>query len=171
MVLQFKVWRLQWEKRGGRDKTTKDRTLVLVLRDKDGKIRKIASNITDQSHLEKWYEKYNIGERLERLLKSRKLKLQVRKTKDRIRERGFTHSMSLYGIWVNPKTGERGYRRYEIFKAYKWMPDEVAFLHDFFKTHIPKSPAGVFVFHDGSLFIDEKDELTKFGKHKPKRTT
>ena len=167
MVLQFKVWRLQWERRGGRDKATGERMKILVLRDKDGKIRKIARNKTDQVRLESWYEKYNIGERLEKLLKSRKMKLHVRKIKDRIRKRGFTHQMSLYGIWVDPTTGERGYRRYEIFKAGKWTRDEVAFLHDFFKTHIPKSPAGVFVFHNGSLLVDEKDELTKFDKHQP----
>lgn len=120
--------------------------------------------------LRKWYEKYNMKERLDTLLATRKLKEHVRKVKARIRRRGFKYQMSFYGIWKNPANGERGYRRYEVFKAEKWTPDEVGFIHDFFKTHVPKSRAGLFVFHGGSLYADEKDGMTAFGKHKPERT-
>jgi hypothetical protein len=54
-----------------------------------------------------------------------------------------------------------------VFKADKWNPDEVAMLHDFFQTHVPKSRAGVFVYHDQRLFIDEEDGMTRFGRTQP----
>jgi hypothetical protein len=144
---------------------------LLVLRDKSGKIREIARDDNDKARLTKWYEKYNMKERLERLLETRALKEHVRKVKQRIRRRGFTYQISLYGITKNPKTGVRQYRRYEIFKAYKWTPDEVGFMHDFFKSHVPVSKAGLFIYHEGKLYVDEKDELTKFGRNQSKRTS
>jgi uncharacterized protein YPO0396 len=162
MVLKFKVWRLQWENRG-----PKDNRRVLCLRDKKGILRKVAKTALEQSRLTKWYERYNIGERLENLVESRKLKEHIRKLKARIRRKGFKFQISLYGVWRNPRTGVRRYQRYEIFKATKWPPDEVAMIHDYFKTHVPENKAGVFVYHDQKLFIDDKDELTKLDRHQP----
>jgi hypothetical protein len=159
MVLKFKVWRLQWEKRG-----PKGNREILVLRDKKGRIRRCAKTGEDQALIRKWYERYNIAERLESLLATRKLKEHIRRVKQRVRKRGFTFQISFYGIWVDPTTGKRGYRRYEVFKAEKWRPDEVAFLHDFLRTHVPQSKAGVFIFHDNKLMVEPTDELTQFDR-------
>lgn len=164
MVLAFKVWRLSWDNTGKINKETGKRTPVLVLRDKRGRIIKRADNVLDQASLKKWYEKYNMHERLESLIKSRKLKEAIRLTKRRVRTRGFKYQMSFYGITINEKTRRRQYRRYEVFKATPWLPDEAGFLHKFFKEHRPKSIAGVFILHNGSLFVDGKDELTKLAK-------
>lgn len=169
MVLQFKVWRISWEQSGKIDPETGKRKPVLVLRDKRGRVKVRAKNAIEQARLTKWYERYNQKERLESLLESRKLKETVRLAKRRIRARGFKFQMSFYGITINAKTKKRQYRRYEIFKAYPWKPDEVAFMYDYLKAHVPLSKAGLFVFHNGSLFVDPKDELTKFGRDKPSR--
>ena len=154
MVLKFKVWRLQREKRKHGN--------VLVLRDKKGRVRKVAKTGIEKYQLTKWYEKYNMKEKLERLIVSVKLKENLKRVKRRIHRRGFRFQISMYGIFIHPKTKKREYRRYEIFKAYSWKPDEVAFLHDYLKTHVPESRAGIFVYHEGKLYVDEKDNLTKF---------
>jgi hypothetical protein len=165
MVLKFKVWRLCYEHRGKKLKRRKRRKLVVCLRDKNGVLRKVAKDAYEQAKMETWYEKYNIKERLETLLATKELKEHVRRVKQRIRKRGFVHQISLYGISKDPKTSERTYRRYEIFKANKWFQDEVAFIHAFFKAHVPLSRAGCFIFHDGKLFVDGKDKLTEFVKN------
>jgi hypothetical protein len=156
LVLAFKVWRIGWEKR--------KHGKVLVLRDKTGRIRKVAHDKLEESRLNRWYEKYNMKERLETLLDNKKLKQHVKRVKRRIRRKGFTHQISLYGNHVNPRTGRKTYRRYEIFHDDKWTQDEVAFIHQWFKTHVPKSRAGVFVFYQNKLYVDEKDELSKLAK-------
>lgn len=72
--------------------------------------------------------------------------------------------MSFYGIFIDPTTKKKSYRRYEVFHADKWKPDEVGMLHHFFMKHVPKSRAGVFVYHHDRLYVDEQDELTKLVK-------
>jgi hypothetical protein len=159
MVFQFKVWKIQWENRGPRTNRR-----VLCMRDRKGRLKKVAKTEDDQRKLRKWYEGYNIIERLETLIANRKLKAHITKIKEKVRARGFTHQMSLYGVFINPNNHKREYRRYEIFKAGKWLPDEVGFFHDYFLKHVPENKAGVFVFHNGKLFVDEEDTITKMIK-------
>ena len=161
------MWRLQ-EEQHIRKVTENGKTFlrhvpVLVRRDKDGHIRGIATTETDKKRARQWWEFYNVHERLETLLAVRKLKTHIRFVKRRIRKRGFTFQISTYGIYKDPQTGRRYYCRYEIFRADKWTQADVTAIHDIFKAHKPKSAAGCFIFHDGRLFIEPTDKVTRLG--------
>lgn len=163
MVLKFKVWRLQQERRTYHTKKKKKKYKVWCLRDKDGRIRKVARTPEAIYLLRKWYEAYNAESRLEQLLAVRKLKEHVRKIKQHVRARGFVKQLSIYGITKNQETGKRVYRRYEIFKAEKWTRQEVSSIHDFFKNSPPTSHAGIFIFFNNRFYVEEGDKVTQKG--------
>jgi hypothetical protein len=163
MVLKFKVWRLDWEKRSFKLKGKKHFHWRLVLRDKSGRIYRVAKNAYEEAKLQRRYEKYNEGAKLEQLLAVRRLKEHVRKVKAEVRRRGFRKQLSCYGIFADPKTKKRFYCRYEIFRHDAWTQQDVAGIHDFLKSHRPKSAAGVFIFHGNRLYVVAKDEVTQFG--------
>lgn len=167
MVLKFKVWRLQKElvtvpfsKETG---VKAHMEMKYVLRDKHGYRRKVAKTPEEEFLLLKWYEKYNVGKRLEQLLAVRRLKDHVRRIKASVRKRGFTKQLSIYGITKNVETGKRVYRRYEIFKAYPYTQYEVAALHRLFRGNPPRSQAGVFIYHNDKLYVVESDKVTTQG--------
>jgi len=167
LVLRFKVYRLQHEKRAryrkvhGRRKKFYIRRLVL--RDKLGWIHKEAKGKLEEYELRQWYVRYNRKKALEQLLAVRKLKEHIRRIKADVRRRGFVKQLSIYGITRNSKTKKRVYRRYEIFKAYPWTRTEVAAIHDFFKKSPPTSHAGVFIYHNDKLLIVGSDKVTVKG--------
>jgi hypothetical protein len=70
--------------------------------------------------------------------------------------------MVFWGIFRNPETGRREYRRTEVYKAFKWTRQEVARLYFFFKKQVSRSRGAVFAFHNDRLYLDEKDPLLKF---------
>jgi hypothetical protein len=155
MVLKFKVWRIGQQKFGSKN--------YLTLRDKEGRIRKVAKTPEEECSILTWYEKYSVGKRLEQLLAVRRLKDHVRRIKANVRKRGFTKQLSVYGITKNEETKQRHYRRYEIFKAYPYTREEVSALHDLFHEHPPKSQAGVFIYHNDKLYVVESDKVTTQG--------
>lgn len=173
MVLQFKVWRLKNERYvtsyshvwKGKRKTNKRVSDTygyrLVLRDKSGRIRKVAYTKEDKLKLRQWYEKYNRQERFDQLFKAREINEQARKIKAKIRKRGFKHQISFYGLYKNPKTEKKEYHRYEVFKADPFTQADVKVLHDLFKKNVPKSPAGLYMWHNSKLYVDQEDTLTR----------
>jgi hypothetical protein len=163
MVLKFKVWRLQPEKRVYTRKGKKKKYRVWCLRDKEGHIVRVARKPEDVYRLRKRYKKYNEEHKLEQLLAVRRLKDHVRRIKAGVRKRGFIKQLSIYGITKNKETGKRVYRRYEIFKAVQWTQQEVAAIHDFFKKSPPLSHAGIFIYHNDKLLIVEGDKITQKG--------
>lgn len=112
----------------------------LVLRDEHGKIRLVTKDPCQERKIT------TLGARI---------KLDP-KTCRSIMRRGFTHSIIHTGITRNRVTGERQYRRYQIFKADKWTRREVARTHTFFKRHLPKERIGFYILHDGNLYTIEK---------------
>jgi hypothetical protein len=161
MTCQFKVWKLKLETHVSRYKPEKIYETRLVLRDKNGRIRKVAHNENEAHTLQQWYEKYNREERLDTLLKTREIKKAVRKIKAKTRKRGFKYQLCIYGIYKNPKNGNREYRRYEIFKATPFTNWDGAKLTTFFKRNIPKSPAGVYIWHNQKLYVNRDDSTTR----------
>jgi hypothetical protein len=73
-----------------------------------------------------------------------------------IMRQGFKHSIICGGILRNAVTGEREYRRYQVFKADKWTRCEVGRIHTFFKKHVPKERIGFYVLHNGNLYMPEE---------------
>ena len=163
MVLKFKVWRLQKEWQTYGRKKHRHRYHILRLRDKNGHIIKTAKTPEEIYRLKKRYEEYNEGAKLEQLLAVRRLKEHVRRIKQKVRARGFVKQLSIYGITKNKETKKRVYRRYEIFKAEKWTQQDVAAIHDFFKTSPPVSHAGIFIFYNDKLYVEEGDKVTQRG--------
>lgn len=155
MVLKFKVWRLAPQKFGSKT--------YLVYRDKSGKIRFIAKTPMQEYQLKHDYEKYNREHKLEQLIAVQRLKEHVRRIKISVRKRGFIKQLSIYGITKNTETGVRVYRRYEIFKATAWTQREVAAIHDFFKKSPPASHAGIFIYYNDHLYVEEGDKVTQKG--------
>jgi len=112
----------------------------LVLRDEHGKIRIVTKDPCQERRI------ITLGARI---------KLDP-KTCQSIMRRGFKHSIIHTGIVRNPGTGEREYRRYQIFKAEKWTRREVGRTHTFFKRHLPKERIGFYVLHNGNLYTPEE---------------
>jgi len=98
------------------------------------------------------------------LTEARRLKRYVATARQRMAARGFTFPLAISGVLRNRETGRREYRRIELYKASEWTRREVAWLHRFFKRHIPRSRGAVFAFHNNKLYLDEKDPLLKFMK-------
>ena len=121
----------------------KPRTIMnkrLVLRDEHGKMRVVTKDPCQERKI------ITLGGRI---------KVDP-KTCQSIRRRGFKHSILCGGILRNPATGEREYRRYQIFNAEKWTRREVGRMYAFFKRHLPKERIGFYVLHNGNLYTPEK---------------
>jgi hypothetical protein len=112
----------------------------LVLRDEHGKLRLVTKDPCQERRI------INLGARI-------KLDPQTCRS---IMRRGFKHSIVCGGILRNPVTGEREYRRYQIFKAEKWTRREVGRIYTFFKRHVPKERIGFYVLHNGNLYTPEE---------------
>ena len=111
----------------------------LVLRDEHGKVRIVTKDPCQERRI------INLGARI---------KLDPETCRS-IMRRGFKHSIVCGGILRNSVTGEREYRRYQIFKAEKWTRLEVGRTHTFFKRHLPKERIGFYVLHNGNLYTPE----------------
>jgi hypothetical protein len=112
----------------------------LVLRDEHGKIRLVTKDPCQERKI------ITLGARI---------KLDPETCRS-IMRRGFKHSIVCGGIIRNRVTGEREYRRYQIFKAEKWTRREVGRTHTFFKRHLPKERIGFYVLHNGNLYTPEE---------------
>jgi hypothetical protein len=112
----------------------------LVLRDEYGKVRVVTKDPCQERRIT------TLGARI-------KVDLG---TCQSIVKRGFKHSIICGGILRNPVTGEREYRRYQVFKADKWTRREVGRIHTFFKRHVPKERIGFYVLHNGNLYTPEE---------------
>ena len=166
MVLKWVIWRLQtesWPPLKGR----KRRRKVLVLRDRKGHIRAVAKTKYEKAKLTEYYHRHFASQRLEKAVAGARLKEYVRKLKERVRRQGFRFQMSIWGTAHNRKTGERFYRRYEVFKADKWTHDEFAAIHKLLNEHPLKSRAGVLVYHNDKLYGIEGDVLITNDRGKP----
>jgi hypothetical protein len=71
-------------------------------------------------------------------------------------DRGFPYSIVCGGIHRNPVTGQREYRRVQIFKSEKWRRWEVGRMHTFFKRHLPKERIGFYILHNGNLYTPKE---------------
>ncbi|MEM2261230.1 MAG: hypothetical protein QXK24_02135 [Ignisphaera sp.] len=142
MVLKFKIWKITYVKKGGKQ--------YLVLRDKKGRIRRWARDDAEKRQLRRWYRKYQFGENLEFQLADMELKAKILQAKEAARKMGFHYQISLYGITKNGNE-EKCYRRYEVFKEQPWTRSEVTELYNYFYTHIPKAQAGVFLWKNGRV--------------------
>jgi hypothetical protein len=140
------------------------RKLIVTVKNRDGNVRKSVSYNYDDDRLWAWCEDEDETERARRVVEARSLKRYMAKARQRMAARGFTHRIAFCGIYRNPETGRREYRRTEVYKAFKWTRQEVAFLYYFFKKHVSRSRGAVFAFHNDKLYVDEKDPLAKFGK-------
>jgi len=112
----------------------------LVLRDEHGKIRLAAKDPCQERRI---------------ITLAARIKLDP-ETCQSIIDRGFKHSTIHTSIITNPATGEREYRRYQIFKAEKWTRREVGRTHTFFKRHLPKERIGFYILHNGNLYTPEE---------------
>jgi hypothetical protein len=112
----------------------------LVLRDEHGKIIAIAKDPCQERKI------IALGARI---------KLDS-ETCESIMRRGFKYTITCAGIFRNPVTGEREYRRYQIFKAEKWTRFEVGRIHIFFKRNVPKERIGFYILHNGNLYTPEE---------------
>jgi hypothetical protein len=108
----------------------------LILRDEYGRIRAVTKGPSQERQL------LTLGARI---------KLDP-KTCRSIKRRGFKHSIIQTGIYRNPITHQREYRRYQIFKATPYTHDERIILHNFFKKNIPKQRIGFYVWHNAKLY-------------------
>jgi hypothetical protein len=138
-----------------------------VLRDRKGHIRAVAKTEYKKKKLTDYYHRRFASQRLEKALAGQRLKEHVRKLKERVRRQGFRFQMSIWGTAHNRKTGERFYRRYEVFKADKWTHDEFAAMHKLLNEHPLKSRAGILVFHENNLYGVQGDKLMNFDGDKP----
>jgi hypothetical protein len=112
----------------------------LVLRDEHGRLRVVSKDPCQ-----------------ERRITTQGARIKVDpKTCQSIRRRGFKRSLICGGILRNPVTGEREYRRYQIFKAEKWTRREVDRTYTFFKRHLPKERIGFYILHNGNLYTPEE---------------
>lgn len=112
----------------------------LVLRDEHGKLRVVTKDPCQERKI------ITLGARI---------KVDP-ETCQSIMRRGFKHSIICGGITRNRATGERQYRRYQIFKAEKWTRREVGRIYTFLKTHVPKERIGFYILHNGNLYVEEK---------------
>lgn len=140
MVLQFKVWRLDRFKRRGK--------VIWVLRDVKGRIRRSAATDQEKKQLRRWYRRYNYEKNLEDLISDRSIKAKLLKAKQIVRRNGFTHQISLYGIFKEPSTGEKRYKRFEIFSRHPWRRFEIETIYAQFYRHPPNIDGGVFIVND-----------------------
>jgi hypothetical protein len=108
----------------------------LLLRDEHGKIRVAAKDPCQERKI------ITLGARV---------KLDP-ETCQSIMRRGFKHSIISGGILRNRVTGEREYRRYQIFKAERWTRLEAGRMHTLFKRHVPKERIGFYILHNGNLY-------------------
>jgi hypothetical protein len=132
---------------------------VLTLRDRKGQIRAVARTESEQKDLRRYWNKHYGKQRLEVAVAGSRLKELVRKLKQEARDRGFTYQMSVWGMTTNTRTGEKNYRRYEIFKAEKWRGDEWAAVKDLLRDHPLKTRAGVFIYDSNKLYAFPEDGL------------
>jgi hypothetical protein len=112
----------------------------LVLRDERGRIRVTSKDPCQERRI------VTLGARV-------KVDPQVCRS---IVKRGFKHSLICGGILRNRVTGEREYRRYQVFKADKWTRREVGRMYTFFKRNVPVERIGFYVLHNGNLYMPEE---------------
>jgi hypothetical protein len=155
MVQKMKYLRLDRIKIGGHD--------ALVLRDRAGKIRKVAKGATEEAKLTAWFNKYGYAKRQLQFEASIRLKEHIRNVKAYVRKKGFIKQISMYGIFKDPETKKRIYCRYEVFKRTPWQAPEVKAVHTFLRGHKPKSASGVFIYNDNKLYCVASDKVTRFG--------
>jgi len=141
MVLKFKIWKLTKVKR---------KHEYLVLRDKEGKIRRWAGSEAEKQQLRRWYKRYQFQQNLEDQIADKELKARILQAKEAARKMGFTHQLSFYGM-TNNENGVKEYRRYEVFSQQEWNKQTVTEVYSWFYQHIPKAEAGVFLYHNGRV--------------------
>jgi hypothetical protein len=112
----------------------------LVLRDERGKVRVVAKDPCQERKI------VTLGARV---------KVDTETCRS-IRRRGFKHSIICGGILRNQVTGEREYRRYQVFKVDKWTRREVGRIYTFFKRNVPQERIGFYVLHNGNLYAPEE---------------
>lgn len=73
--------------------------------------------------------------------------LAANKIKDKLEQKGFNYTVSLYGIIRNPETTKHEYRRVEVF--INGVPDEVdvVAIKNFFEDLIPYNYYSIWVYN------------------------
>jgi hypothetical protein len=112
----------------------------LVLRDEHGKVRVVAKDPCQERRI------VTLGARV---------KVDPETCRSIVR-RGFKHTLICGGILRNRVTGEREYRRYQVFKADRWTRREVGRIYTFFERNVPKERIGFYVLHNGNLYTPEE---------------
>jgi hypothetical protein len=150
---KLNVWRLQAEKRYVRIKGERQAIIALVLRDQHGKVKQVAKDSFEQARLKRWYRLYNQRTKTEDLPVSKKLRKEIASVKRKLMKEGFTHRELCYGTTLNRRTGEREYKRMEVFKKTAWTRRERGRIWYFFKAHMPRSSLGIYVIKQNKLYM------------------
>ena len=102
--------------------------------------------------MRRFWREYNEAIKTEDLPTSKELRQKLALLFRDLKKKGFTHSKIFYGVVKHRKTSKGEYKRIHVFKATPWTVPEKILICDFFKTHIPKTNLGIYVYHHRRLY-------------------
>lgn len=143
------MWRLETEKRQRKDGSIR----VLVLKDLEGKVQRVAESFFEREEVRKWWRNYNRSLSIEELPASKRLRKKLKLMIGNLRREGFIYREVCFGTYRNWETGKHEYKRIEIYKETRWTRAEFFRISEFFKRHVLKESLGIFVINNNKLYM------------------